>query len=318
MSEAKRAKVAVVAFGGNVLIGQDGKSSYENQMKKTEMMCGNLIKLFKLGYRVVITHGNGPQVGNFLMQQECLSKNIPPMPLDVCNAMTQGQIGYMIEQKLRGKFVENNIKKSVVTFITQVVVSQKDPAFSNPTKFIGPFFTKRESEKLGRKEGWEMKEDSDRGYRRVVPSPMPIDIVEKDEIREMVRRDVVVIASGGGGIPVFRDKSGKLKGTAAVIDKDFTAEKLANLISAEILLLITPVEQVSIFYGTSKQKDLRNMSIDEAKRYLAEGHFPSGSMGPKIEASIKFLNSGGKRTIITSLEALEDAISNKKGTVITH
>jgi len=153
MSEAKRTKGAVVAFGGNVLIGQDGKGSYENQMKKTEMMCGNLIKLFKLGYRVVITHGNGPQVGNFLMQQECLSKNIPPMPLDVCNAMTQGQIGYMIEQKLRDKFVENNIKKSVVTFITQVVVSQKDPAFSNPTKFIGPFFTKRESEKLRRKGG---------------------------------------------------------------------------------------------------------------------------------------------------------------------
>ncbi|MEE9239201.1 MAG: carbamate kinase [Thermodesulfobacteriota bacterium] len=318
MSEAKRTKGAVVAFGGNVLIGQDGKGSYENQMKKAEMMCGNLIKLFKLGYRVVITHGNGPQVGNFLMQQECLSKNIPPMPLDVCNAMTQGQIGYMIEQKLRGKFVENNIKKSVVTFITQVVVSQKDPAFSNPTKFIGPFFTKRESEKLRRKAGWEMKEDSDRGYRRVVPSPMPIDIVEKDEIREMVRRDVIVIASGGGGIPVFRDKNGKLKGTAAVIDKDFAAEMLASLISAEILLLITPVEQVSIFYGTSKQKDLRNMSLDEAKRYLAEGHFPSGSMGPKIEASIKFLNSGGKRTIITSLEALDDAISNKRGTVITH
>jgi len=318
MSGAKRTKVAVVAFGGNVLIGQDGKGSYENQMKKTEMICGNLIKLFKLGYRVVITHGNGPQVGNFLMQQECLSKNIPPMPLDVCNAMTQGQIGYMIEQKLRGKFVENNIKKSVVTFITQVVVSQKDPAFSNPTKFIGPFFTKRESEKLRRKDGWEMKEDSGRGYRRVVPSPMPIDIVEKDEIREMVRRDVIVIASGGGGIPVFRDKNGKLKGTAAVIDKDFAAEKLASLISAEILLLITPVEQVSIFYGTSKQKDLRNMSLDEAKRYLAEGHFPSGSMGPKIEASIKFLNSGGKRTIITSLEALDDAISNKRGTVITH
>ena len=214
--------------------------------------------------------------------------------------------------------MENNIKKSVVTFITQVVVSQKDPAFSNPTKFIGPFFTKRESEKFRRKEGWEMKEDSGRGYRRVVPSPMPIDIVEKDEIREMVRRDVIVIASGGGGIPVFRDKNGKLKGTAAVIDKDFAAEKLASLISAEILLLITPVEQVSIFYGTSKQKDLRNMSLDEAKRYLAEGHFPSGSMGPKIEASIKFLNSGGKRTIITSLEALDDAISNKRGTVITH
>jgi len=318
MSGAKRTKVAVVAFGGNVLIGQDGKGSYENQMKKTEMICGNLIKLFKLGYRVVITHGNGPQVGNFLMQQECLSKNIPPMPLDVCNAMTQGQIGYMIEQKLRGKFVENNIKKSVVTFITQVVVSRKDPAFSNPTKFIGPFFTKRESEKLRRKDGWEIKEDSGRGYRRVVPSPMPIDIVEKDEIREMVRRDVIVIASGGGGIPVFRDKNGKLKGTAAVIDKDFAAEKLANLISAEILLLITPVEQVSIFYGTSKQKDLRKMSLDEAKRYLAEGHFPSGSMGPKIEASIKFLSSGGKRTIITSLEALDDAISNKRGTVITH
>jgi len=330
MSEANGTKGVVVAFGGNVLIGQDGKGSYEDQMKKSEMMCENLIKLFKSGYRVIITHGNGPQVGNFLMQQESLSKIIPPMPIDVCNAMTQGQLGYMIEQKLRGKFVENNIKKSVVTLITQVVVSQKDPAFSNPTKFIGLFFTKRESETLSRKEGWTMKEDRGRGYRRVVPSPMPIDIVEKDEIREMVRRDVVVIASGGGGIPVFRDKNGMLKGTAAVIDKDFAAEKLANLLSAEILLLITPVGHISLFYGSSKQKDLRNMSVDEAKRYLSEGHFPPGSIGPKIEASIKFLSSGGKRVIITSLEAMDnairkitsleamdDALRNKSGTEIT-
>lgn len=310
-------KVAVVAFGGNALMGHEGKSSYVDQMRRTDTICRKLLSLFDLGYRIVITHGNGPQVGNILMQQECLMDSLPPMPLDACNAMTQGQIGYMIEQRLRNIFAERKIKKSVVVFVTQVVVSENDPAFKNPTKFIGPFFKKADIERLEKKEGWQMKEDSGRGYRRIVPSPRPVDIVEKDEIADMANRDLVVVACGGGGIPVLRDRKGNLKGVAAVIDKDYAAERLASLIGADSLILITPVDKASIFYGTPKQKDLGRISVVEAKRYYDEGHFPPGSMGPKIDAAIKFISSGGNRTIITSIEGLDDAIRGKGGTVIT-
>lgn len=310
--------VAVVAFGGNALMDFSGKSSYADQLTKAEKMCGEISSLFDMSYQVVITHGNGPQVGNLLMQQESLADTIPPMPLHVCDAMTQGQIGYMIEQTLRNMFTKNGIKKPVVSLMTQVVVSENDPAFKNPTKFVGPFFKKDEIEELQRKKGWEIKEDSGRGWRRVVPSPKPVDIVEKEEIGEMIRKNFVVISCGGGGIPVLRDKKGKLKGVAAVIDKDFAAERLASLIGAEMLLLVTSVNQVSIFYGTPRQKNLSKMTLKEAKHYLAEGHFPPGSMGPKIEAAIKFLDSGGKRTIITSLEGIDAALKGEGGTEITH
>ena len=310
-------KVAVVAFGGNALMGHEGKSNYADQTRRTDTICRKLLGLFELGYRIVITHGNGPQVGNILMQQECLIDSLPPMPLDVCNAMTQGQIGYMIEQRLRNIFEEKKINKSVIVLVTQVVVSENDPAFKNPTKFIGPFFREEETERLEKEKGWDMKEDSGRGYRRIVPSPRPIDIVEKDEISDMANRDLVVVACGGGGIPVLRDKKGKLKGVAAVIDKDYAAERLASLIGADSLILITPVDKVSIFYGTSKQKDLGRISLDELKGYYDEGHFPPGSMGPKIEAAMKFISEGGNRTIITSIEGLDDAIKGKGGTVIT-
>jgi carbamate kinase len=310
-------KVAVVAFGGNALMDFSGKSSYTDQLVKAEKMCGEIPSLFDIGYQVVITHGNGPQVGNLLMQQESLADTIPPMPLDVCDAMTQGQIGYMIEQTLRNMFTKNGIKKPVISLVTQVVVSENDPAFCNPTKFIGPFFKKEECEILEREKGWQMKEDSGRGWRRVVPSPKPVDIVEKEEIGEMIRKNFVVISCGGGGIPVLRDKKGRLKGVSAVIDKDFAAERLASLIGAEMLLLVTSVNQVSIFYGTPNQKSLSKMTLKEAKHYLAEGHFPPGSMGPKIEAAIKFLDSGGKTAMITSLEGIEDALNGKGGTEIT-
>ncbi len=309
-------KVAVVAFGGNALMDFSGKSSYAEQMMKADKMSREILSLFNGGYTVVITHGNGPQVGNLLMQQESLADNIPPMPLDVCDAMTQGQIGYMIEQSLRNMFTKNRMKKSVVSLVTQVVVSEDDPAFKNPTKFIGPFFNKDEIEELEKERGWQVREDSGRGWRRVVPSPRPVDIVEKDEIREMIMKNFVVISCGGGGIPVLRDKKGVLKGVSAVIDKDFAAERLASLIDAEILLLITSVSQVSIFYGTPKQKALGRITLDEAKRYWDEGHFPPGSMGPKIEAAIRFLDSGGKKTIITSLEGIDAAIKGEGGTEI--
>ncbi len=310
-------KLAVVAFGGNALMDFSGKSSYDEQLKKSEKMCQEISALFDMGYQVLVTHGNGPQVGNLLMQQESLADTFPPMPLDVCGAMTQGQIGYMIEQTLRNIFTKNGSRKPVVSIATQVVVSENDPAFKNPTKFIGPFFKKDEIEEIRRDRGWEIREDMKRGWRRVVPSPKPIDIVEKEEIKEMVSKNFVVISCGGGGIPVVRDKMGMLRGVAAVIDKDFAAERLANLVGAEVLLLITSVDQVSIFYGTPKQQNLNRMTLKDARKYWEEGHFPPGSMGPKIEAGIKFLASGGRKTIITSLGGISAAIKGEGGTEIT-
>ena len=318
MKEKEKVKAAVVAFGGNALMGEDGNSTYAEQIIKTDIMCNKLLFLFDMGYRILITHGNGPQVGNFLMQQECLADNVPPMPLEACNAMTQGQIGYMIGHRLRNTFTQNNIKKPIIVFITQVVVSKDDPAFNNPTKFIGPFFNKVQSEKLSREEGWLMKEDSGRGYRRIVASPRPIDIIEKEEIAEMAHKDFVVIACGGGGIPVIRDEKGCLKGVPAVIDKDFAAEKIGNFIGAELLLLITPVDRVAINFGTPEQKNLSKITLEEAERYFSEGHFAPGSMGPKIEAAIQFLRSGGKKAIITSLDCIESAIKGEAGTEIIH
>ncbi|MCZ6638971.1 MAG: carbamate kinase [Candidatus Dadabacteria bacterium] len=318
MKEKEKVKTAVVAFGGNALMGEDGNSTYAEQIIKTDIMCNKLLFLFDMGYRILITHGNGPQVGNFLMQQECLADNVPPMPLEACNAMTQGQIGYMIGHRLRNTFTLNNIKKPIIVFITQVVVSKDDPAFNNPTKFIGPFFNKEQSDKLSREEGWLMREDSGRGFRRIVASPKPIDIIEKEEIAEMAHKDFVVIACGGGGIPVIRDEKGCLKGVPAVIDKDFAAEKIGNFIGAELLLLITPVDRVAINFGTPEQKDLSKITLEEAERYFSEGHFAPGSMGPKIEASIQFLRSGGKKAIITSLDCIESAIKGEAGTEIIH
>jgi len=309
-------KAAVVAFGGNALMGEDGNSSYSEQMIKTDIMCNKLLSLFDMGYRILITHGNGPQVGNFLMQQESSAENVPPMPLDVCNAMTQGQIGYMIEQRLRNIFTANNINKPIIVFITQVVVSKDDPAFNNPTKFIGPFFDKENSEKLIRDKGWLMREDSGRGYRRIVASPKPVDIIEKEEIADMADKDYVVIACGGGGIPIIRDDDGCFKGVPAVIDKDFAAEMIGNYIGAELLLLITPVEKVAINFGTPEQKSLSTITLEEAEQYYNEGHFPPGSMGPKIQAAIQFLRSGGKKAIITSLDYIESAIKGQAGTQI--
>ena len=240
------------------------------------------------------------------------------MPLEACNAMTQGQIGYMIGHRLRNTFTKKNIKKPIIVFITQVVVSEDDPAFNNPTKFIGPFFNKEQSDKLSREEGWLMREDSGRGYRRIVASPRPIDIIEKEEITEMAHKDFVVIACGGGGIPVIRDEKGCLKGVPAVIDKDFAAEKIGNFIGAELLLLITPVDRVAINFGTPEQKNLSKITLEEAERYFSEGHFAPGSMGPKIEAAIQFLRSGGKKAIITSLDCIESAIKGEAGTEIIH
>jgi len=311
-------KAAVVAFGGNALMGEDGNSSYAEQMAKTDLMCNKLLSLFDMGYKILITHGNGPQVGNFLMQQESSAENIPPMPLDACNAMTQGQIGYMIEQKLRNIFTKNNINKPIIVFITQVVVAEDDPAFDNPTKFIGPFFDKENSDKLSRDEGWLMREDSGRGYRRIVASPKPIDIIEKEEIAEMAHKDYVVIACGGGGIPVIRDEDGKLNGVPAVIDKDFASSKLADLLDADMLIILTAIDKVKINYNKPNESSLDDVTTKDLDKYIAEGHFLKGSMLPKIEAAKAFVSGKNDRiAIIASLEEASEAILGNAGTKIT-
>lgn len=309
-------KLAVVAFGGNAFSGDRNHETYQGQLAFAKHISEELVKLVESGYRIVITHGNGPQVGNLMLQQECTSCAASPMPIDVCGAMTQGQIGYLIVQALRNHLRKNNLHKPVAAIITQVVVDENDEAFSNPTKFVGPFFDKKTADSLVHKENWKIEKDSNRGYRRVVPSPKPVDIVEKKEITDMLERGFIVVACGGGGVPVVRGENGELRGTDGVIDKDLVSEKLATLIGAETLAIITQVDRISLFFGTQKQVDLEKITIDEAERYLGEGHFPPGSMGPKIEAAIEFLRKGGKRVVITSANSTVKALEGKKGTEI--
>jgi len=311
-------KLAVLAFGGNAFTGGNGNDSYEDQLLRTKNMCREMVKLIKQDYKIIVTHGNGPQIGNLLIQQESGPEIVPPMPIDVCGAMTQGQIGYMIVQTLRSFLTKNNIDRPIASIVTQVVVDEKDDAFKNPTKYIGPFFNKKTAEILALERNWLMKEDSNRGYRRVVPSPDPIDIVEKKEIVEMIKRNFIVVACGGGGIPVVRKRNGELRGVGAVIDKDLVSEKLAILTKAKTLIMVSPVEQVALNFGTSKQKNIKRMTMMEAKEYLEEGHFPPGSMGPKMQAAIKFLEEGGERVLITSAKSTVKALNSKGGTEIVH
>ena len=311
-------KLAVLAFGGNAFTGNNGYDSYEDQLQRTKNMCKEMVKLVKLNYKIIVTHGNGPQIGNLLIQQESASEIVPAMPIDVCGAMTQGQIGYMIVQTLRNYLIKNNIERPIASIVTQVVVDEKDDAFKNPTKFIGPYFNKKTADLLAFERKWKMRKDSNRGYRRIVPSPKPVDIIEKKEIAEMLKRNFIVVACGGGGIPVIRKKNGELRGVGAVIDKDLVSEKLATLTKAKTLIIVSPVEQVALNFGTSKQKNITKMTVKEAKGYLEEGHFPPGSMGPKIQAAIKFLEEGGERVLITSAKSTVKALKNKGGTEIIH
>ncbi len=311
-------KLAVLAFGGNAFTGDNGYDSYEDQLQRTKNMCKEMVKLVKLNYKIIVTHGNGPQIGNLLIQQESGSEIVPPMPIDVCGAMTQGQIGYMIVQTLRSYLIKNNIERPIASIVTQVVVDEKDDAFKNPTKFIGPYFNEKTADLLTIERKWKMRIDSNRGYRRIVPSPKPVDIIEKKEIAEMLKRNFIVVACGGGGIPVIRKKNGELRGVGAVIDKDLVSEKLATLTKAKTLIIVSPVEQVALNFGTSEHKNITKMTVKEAKGYFEEGHFPPGSMGPKIQAAIKFLEEGGERVLITSAKSIVKALKNKGGTEIVH
>ncbi len=316
----------VLAIGGNAIVKEGQKGTIEEQQQNINETCEPVLGLIEEGHTVVITHGNGPQVGNTLIKTKMAESVVPPYPLDVCDAETQGNLGYLIQQAFRNKMVERKINKTVATVVTQAVVSKDDYAFEAPTKPIGPFYTKEEMKEIlftsyfqplaaTKKENLSFIEDSGRGYRRVVASPKPLKIVEKEAIEALLEKDIIVITAGGGGIPVV-ENNGMLEGVEAVIDKDFASALLAAEINADYLFILTGVEQVAINFGTPKQQNLLEMTVEEALRYMDEGQFPKGSMGPKIEAAILFLQKGGKNVIITSIDKLQEAIEGKTGTRI--
>ncbi|MFC2088007.1 carbamate kinase [Calditrichota bacterium] len=310
-------KTVVVALGGNAITREYEEGNITQQFKNTRKSLLSVIELIQRGYRVVITHGNGPQVGNALIRVEETRHMVPPLPLGVIVADLEGGMGYMIEQCLQNKLNERKMHNQVITVLTQVLVDKNDPSIHNPTKFVGPFFKKEQIEELERQRGWTVKEDSGRGYRRVVPSPIPREIVEKDIIKLLVSRDIIVVAAGGGGIPVYREESGWLEGVDGVIDKDLASAVLAKDISAKELIILTSVDKVSLNFGKLGQKDLDNLNVSDAKKYLSEGQFPKGSMGPKITAAVSFLEKGGNKVIITSIEKAVDSLDGKSGTIIT-
>ena len=306
----------VVALGGNAL--QNGKEARADQQEKVakETIC-KLIPLIKQGHELVIVHGNGPQVGNIVLHEEAIdTETTPTMPLHACVGMTQGMIGYWLQKALNEEMARENIAKNAVTIVTQIEVSSEDPAFHNPTKPIGPFYSEAEAAEVAREKGYEMREDAGRGWRHVVPSPKPIEILEVPTIKKLLAQDTVVIAAGGGGIPVRNNGDGTFTGIDAIIDKDFAAELLAREIGADTLVILTAVDNAMINYGTENQQKLGQISIAEAEQHLAEGQFAPGSMLPKVEASVNFAKHGG-RAIITSLENAENAISQGLGTIIS-
>ena len=309
------AKTAVVAIGGNSLIKDSAHQTVPDQLSATIETCSHLASIIQKGWRVVITHGNGPQVGFILMRSE-LSRNVlHEVPLDFCVADTQGAIGYMIQQSLRNELKKRNIDNQTTTVVTQVLVDKNDPAFKNPTKPLGPFYDKEKAMKYKTALGWQIAEDAGRGWRRVVPSPIPLQIIELNVIESLVKQGITAIAVGGGGIPVIMEGD-RLKGVEAVIDKDYASGLLASSIKTDLFLISTSVEKVALNYGKPNQKWLKKLTLKEAKKYFAEGHFLPGSMGPKIEAAIAYLEHGGKKVLITSPENLERALTGETGTVI--
>ncbi len=307
---------AVIAIGGNSLIKDKNHQTIPDQYNALTETCVHIADMIQQGYEVVITSGNGPQVGFILRRSELARKEIHEVPLDYCGAETQGEIGYMLEQALFNEFYRRGIDKHVVSVVTQVRVSEDDPAFKNPDKPIGSFMDEREAKERAAKEGWIVKEDSGRGWRRVVPSPRPQQIIELPAIRALVDNGFVVYAVGGGGIPVVRDRDGRLRGIAAVIDKDRASSLLANGIGADILIISTAVDRVYLDYGTPQQRPIDRMDSVQAQRYMEEGHFKAGSMLPKIEACIEFLNKGGKLAVITDPPNITRALRGEAGTTI--
>ena len=307
----------VVALGGNAL-SKDGKATAADQLAVANETASELVKLITAGHTLAIVHGNGPQIGNIILHEEAINtEKTPTMPIDVAGAMSQGQIGYWLQNALRNQLEQLKIKKPIASIVTQVLVSKDDPAFKNPSKPIGPFYTEEEAKKLTKTRGITVKEDAGRGWRKVVPSPMPLSIIESDLIKIAIGNGAVIVAGGGGGIPVYYDQHGRLTGLEAVIDKDFAAEKLAETIDADILLILTAVDNVKINYKQPDEKALTELTVDDAFKLIAQGQFAAGSMLPKVEAGVSFVSGANKRVcIITSPEKASKAIEGKAGTRI--
>lgn len=307
----------VVALGGNAL-SKDGKATAADQLAVANETASELVKLITTGHTLAIVHGNGPQIGNIILHEEAINtEKTPTMPVDVAGAMSQGQIGYWLQNALRNQLEQLKIKKPIASIVTQVLVSKDDPAFKNPSKPIGPFYTEEEAKKLAKTRGITVKEDAGRGWRKVVPSPMPLSIIESDLIKIAIGNGAVIVAGGGGGIPVYYDQHGRLTGLEAVIDKDFAAEKLAETIDADILLILTAVDNVKINYKQPDEKALTELTVDDAFKLIAQGQFAAGSMLPKVEAGVSFVSGANKRVcIITSPEKASKAIEGKAGTRI--
>jgi len=309
----------LVSLGGNAILKHGQKGTAEEQAVNVQNTAKHLAAILRRGERIAITHGNGPQVGNILLQNEIAKETLPPMPLDICGAESQGMIGYMLQRALRGELESGGSKVPVATIVSQTLVDAGDPAFKNPTKPVGPFYTATEAQELRESKGWQMISDSGRGYRRIVPSPIPLDILEKETIIRLFETGTVVISAGGGGVPVVRDADGRIRGVEAVLDKDRTAALLGRILGVETLLILTDVEKVFVNYGKPNQRTLDKITVQDCKKYLAEGQFPAGSMGPKIESAVSFLShSTGKRVSIASLEMAEEALQGRAGTTITN
>jgi carbamate kinase len=319
MSSALNTKenLAVIALGGNAIVNQGELGDIHEQFANTRRSMEPIVELMKSGYNFVLTHGNGPQVGSLMLMVDKARNGVPETPLGVADAMTGGSMGYMIEQCLQNVMLRQNFWRDVVTVPAQVLVDKNDPALDNPTKPIGRFYTKEEADRLSREKSWILREDSGRGYRRYVASPYPIDIIEKDAIRLLLDNNYVVVTCGGGGIPVRYEDDGTLEGVDCVVDKDLASLRVALAVGASTLIIITAVPRVSVKYGTPEQLDFPRLTLAQARFYQEQGQFPSGSMGPKVEAAIEFVQANpSNKAIITNVEGLIPALEGKEGTTI--
>lgn len=315
-SESSKTRI-MVALGGNAILKHTEEGTAIDQLRNVRATSKVLVELVHEGYQLAITHGNGPQVGDILLKNDLAKSSLPPMPLDICSSESQGMIGYMLQQSMYSELHLAGLDSSIATIVTQTVVDSEDPAFKHPTKPIGPFYTALEASKLRNEKGWTIINDSGRGYRRVVPSPQQIRFLEETAIKTLFEKGVMIIASGGGGIPVIIEEDGSISGVEGVIDKDRASVLLANTLSADILLILTDVKNAYVDYNRPSQAPLYDISIEEAKKLVEDGQFAEGSMAPKIESAIRFVEEGGKRAIITSIDNALQALKGQGGTVIS-
>lgn len=314
--DATRRPVAVIAFGGNALLRPQDHGTQEEQFTLTWKATRWLVEIIHRGYELAIVHGNGPQVGNIMIQVEEAVTKIPPQSLDVCVAQTQGSMGFMLANQLRNRLNEEQLDKPIVAVLSEVVVDREDPAFDNPSKPVGPYFTAYRANLLMQEQGWQMVEDAGRGWRKVVASPRPKRILGSEVLRQLVDRGAVVVAGGGGGIPVYQDVGGYYRGVEAVIDKDYVASILARDLDADLFIVLTQVPMVAESFGRPNQRWLRTLPLARAREMLDQNQFPPGSMGPKIRSAIEFVEATGKEVLITDAESLKKALERRAGTFL--